>query len=165
MIETQVVGMEEVKARLNLLKLNIQKKALRRGITKISRLITKSAKAKAPKEIGGKGSLARARAGTYRKSIGQKVKTYSNGAVVGIIGARKGFRKQIGVRVRGANKGQPIFHDPAKIGHLIELGHGGPAPAGPHPHLRPALNEHKGAPAVRIIGEEVNVEINAMRIK
>lgn len=30
-------------------------------------------------------------------------------------------------------------HDPANIAHFVEFGHGGPAPAEPHPFLRPAL--------------------------
>jgi hypothetical protein len=42
--------------------------------------------------------------------------------------------------------------------HLVEFGHGGPHPAGPHPYLRPALDSMKAA-AVALMGMEINQRI------
>lgn len=42
--------------------------------------------------------------------------------------------------------------------HLVEFGHGGPHPAGPHPFLRPALDAVRSA-AVALMGAEINQRI------
>jgi HK97 gp10 family phage protein len=84
-----------------------------------------------------------------KKSMGRRTKTYSSGVVVVAIGPRVGFRTQIGVRKRGKRKGEPIYHDPAKIAHLVEYGHAGPTPAPAHPFMRPAFDENVGAARAR----------------
>lgn len=91
--------------------------------------------------------------GQMLKSLGRKVKSYPSGTVVGMVGPRTGFAIPIRPRERDstvkrkdgsvAKKGETIMHDPAKIGHLVEFGHGGIHPAPPHPFARPAFEESK----------------------
>mgnify|MGYP007112117419 CR=1 FL=1 len=44
-------------------------------------------------------------------------------------------------------------HDPKKIAHLVEMGHGGPHAAEAKPFLRPAMYETAGACANKIAAE------------
>lgn len=64
--------------------------------------------------------------GQLKKSLGYKVKSYPRNKVsVAIVGPRTGFRKQIGVYVKGGKKhpaGEPIIIDPVKYAHLVQLG-------------------------------------------
>lgn len=46
--------------------------------------------------------------------------------------------------------------------HLVEFGHGGPAPAPPHPFVRPAFDAQKET-AFRIIREELGKAIDDLR--
>lgn len=127
----------------------------RRGVEKIQRKavnawtidVNKVAKPRIPKRFGN-----------LRKSYGRKVKKYGS-KVVGLVGARKGFRVQIGVRVRGKHKGQPIFADPTKYDHLVEFGHGGPSPARAYPHLRPAIDVTGDKPIVRELTQGLIEEV------
>ncbi len=57
--------------------------------------------------------------GLLRKAQGYKVKVYGSGIGVSIGGTRSGFRKQIGVYIRGKKSGQPIYADPRKYAHLV----------------------------------------------
>lgn len=43
-------------------------------------------------------------------------------------------------KVNGVKTIQDYSSDP--VAHLVEYGHGGPAPAAPHPFLEPAYNHH-----------------------
>lgn len=94
-------GMADVLARLKNLKESARNRVLRPAVAKATRLLAKRAKQTAP--IGPTRLL--------RKSIGAKVKVYRL-AVVGVIGARTGFRTVI--------NGRPV--DPTKYLHLAELG-------------------------------------------
>lgn len=98
----------------------LARKHLRRGVNAIGKDLLWAAKARTPK-----------RTGLLYKSLGRKVKSYRSGAVVvAIVGARKGFRKQVGVRVKDSRpgtkypkrKGDPIYADPTKYLHLVNLG-------------------------------------------
>jgi HK97 gp10 family phage protein len=80
----------------------IARKALKAGINEVSKAVLWDAKSLVPK-----------RTGLLRKSLGRKIKSYRNGAViVGIIGPRKGFRLVI--------NGVPV--NPVKYAHLVEFG-------------------------------------------
>lgn len=88
--------------------------------------------------IGGVSGALTYDGGLLKKSLGQKVKTYAkSNTVVAIVGPRKGFRKRIGTITRGKNKGQPVYADPVKYAHLVELG---TRHSSPKPFLRPASN-------------------------
>lgn len=115
----------------------IRKKAITKVQRTNAKIILAVARSYAPKEIG-KDELSEERAGLYKRAMGSKVKVYRNGVVIVVVGARRGFKKQIGVRKRGKNKGQPVFYDPAKIAHLIERG---TKRSRARPHLRPALDD------------------------
>src|SRR5579864_477519 len=95
-----IAGEKEVFAQLDALESKLRKQSLRKAVNAGSSIVLKAVKRRAPVEVGG-GSLGRARAGLLKKSLGRKVKAYKSGVVVGIVGARKGFRKAIGVRTRG----------------------------------------------------------------
>lgn len=74
--------------------------------------------------------------GLLRKSLGYKVKYYTRtGSAVAICGPRSRFRVQIGVVSRGPRKGQPVFANPQKYAHLVELG---TRHSGARPFLKPA---------------------------
>ncbi|QNN24337.1 hypothetical protein HED60_19355 [Planctomycetales bacterium ZRK34] len=94
-----------------------------------------SVKAGAKPIIASAKALAPRRTGQLRRSIGVKTKAYTrNETVVGVIGPRSGFATV-------DDNGNRI--DPNKYAHLVELGHGGPKPAPPHPFLRPAFEANK----------------------
>lgn len=106
MIEAKTIGFAEAEKQLSRTLPKTAKKALRSGVAKGSRLLAKRAKSRVHKGHGGVPGL-------LKKSIGQKVKVYKRGEVVGIIGPRKGFLHILkgGERV-----------DPAKYGHIEEKG-------------------------------------------
>jgi Bacteriophage HK97-gp10, putative tail-component len=101
-IKGELEGLEETMAALRRLKPSKGRAILRKGLTKATRILAKGAKSRAPK--GPTGLL--------KKSIGSKVKTYPKGAVVGLVGARKGHKKVI--------DGRNV--DPARYSHLSERG-------------------------------------------
>lgn len=111
-------GFKELERKLNELPVKLQKKHSRRAISKAARRLVKSAKEKVPK-----------RSGQLKKSLGFRPRTYKSG-VMAIVGPRKGFRTVVNDKP----------HDPAKIAHLVELGHGGKHAAEAHPFLRPAMD-------------------------
>lgn len=148
MIGFQVTGVDHLKSKLRGMRLNALKKGMSAGVTKASRLVNKAAKAKlatakTKAAVRKKNNLVGS-TGLLRESMGFRVRRYRNENVIGVIGPAHGFRKQVGVRVlpgRESKLGDPIFHDPAKIAHLVEFGHAGPHPAPPHPFMRPAMYE------------------------
>lgn len=134
----QLTGDVQLMRRFKELPAKLQKKHGRRGVAKAARIVVKAAKANAPK-----------RSGQLKKSLGYRPKTYKSG-VFAIVGPRKGFRINI--------NGKP--HDPAKIAHLVEMGHGGPHAAPEKPFLRPAMDSTRGQ-QMAVIGEAMRVGIEA----
>lgn len=131
-------------------------KIARRAVDKASQPVAKAAKRLAP--VSSEPPLI---PGLLRKAQGRKVKTYgARGVSVAVVGSRTDFRRQIGVRVRGKKAGQPIYQDPVKYDHLVELGHGGPAPASPHPFMRVALDTTRGQ-ALSILRTEMAAGVDA----
>lgn len=114
-----LVGDKELIRKFTEMPVRLQKKHGRRAIAKAARRIVKAAKEKCPK-----------RSGQLKKSLGFRPRTYKT-SVFAVVGPRSGFRTEIG--------GKP--HDPKKIAHLVELGHGGPHAAQPKPFLRPAFDQ------------------------
>lgn len=110
----------------------IEKKAVGKAIQPMA----KAAKAAAPRSTPATPHAPKLQDGLYKKSIGWAVKySKKQGYWVGIGGARTGFKTLIGHR----KSGKPVYQDPVKYGHLIELG--APAIGVPaHPHLRPAFD-------------------------
>jgi hypothetical protein len=104
MISASVTGLADIQKQLGRLKTAASRKIMRRGVTGGAKVINKAQKRGAAKDTG-----------LLKKSIGQKVKVYRNsGAVVGIVGPRKGFRT--------IRNGRPV--DPVKYAHIADKGRG-----------------------------------------
>lgn len=172
--------MHETLARLDGLKMGRRNVILRTACTKACRILAKAAGAKLRDRRREQKKQGITRNGLLKKSMGYVVRVYGN-KVVGVIGPRNGFKTQIGVRTRGGaqrtveivrrkytktvtvqtKKGDPIFEDPAKIGHLVEFGHGGPHPAPAYPFMRPAWDEN-AARIEQLFAEEVSVGLRKL---
>ena len=99
-----------------------QRKVLRPAVRAAAKPVVKAARQKVPKKTGA-----------LRKSLGTKVKTYTGSqSVVAIVGPRTGFRT---VDDNGR------ANDPARYGHLVELGTKNNAP---QPFLRNGFESAKG---------------------
>jgi HK97 gp10 family phage protein len=139
-MRVEIGNLGELRGQLDVLKRTLRNRILRQAAVKAARIMAKLAKQNAPVEIGT-DNLSRARAGQYKRSIGWKVAILKDGSIVAIAGARRGFRKVIGVRVRGKNVGKEVVTDPAKIAHLVEFGS---VRSQARPHIRPAIEAAKG---------------------
>ncbi len=118
MASARVEGVEQLLKQLDAISSKLRKKTLRKAITQAARMVKDSAKARVPRRR--KADIPKYlnyKGGQLRKSLAHKIKVY-DGAVVGIVGARKGFRIQIGER----KSGSPVFVNPVKYLHLVELG-------------------------------------------
>lgn len=131
-MKLQLSGDITLLARFHELPPKLQKKWGRRGVAKAARLMVKAAKAKCP-----------IRTGQLKKSLGFRPRTYKTG-VFAVIGPRGGFQT-VG--------GDGRKHDPKKIAHLVEMGHGGPHAAEAKPFLRPAMYETAPQCASKIAAE------------
>lgn len=116
----QVTGLDEAFAQLADLTKALRGRILRGAMAAGGRVAARMVKDLVPVEVGT-DALSRARSKTMKRSIGIKVVT-RNGVVIVIVGPRRGFKKQVGVRTRGKAKGQPVCYDPVKVFHLIERG-------------------------------------------
>jgi len=117
----QLMGDAELIRKFQKLPVKIQKKHGWNAMLKAGRRVARAAKKRVPKKTG-----------QLKKSLGVKRKLYrKSGTIVAIVGPRTGHRTTV--------NGKP--HDPAKIAHLVEMGHSGPHPAGAKPFLRPAMDE------------------------
>lgn len=128
----ELVGDIQLMHKFKTLPQKIQNKHGRRAISKAARLLVKAAKTKCPKKTG-----------QLRKSLGFKPKTYKTG-VYAIVGPRSGFATNVDGKK----------HDPKKIAHLVEGGHGGPHAAPAHPFLRPAMDQ-TSASNMALIADEI----------
>lgn len=104
----------------------VQRKVVRQAVNAAATPVVKSARSKAPR-----------RSGLLRKSLGKKVKTYTDtGTIVGLIGPR--------TDVTGEYQGEKVV--PWRYAHLAESGHidsrGEFVPG--QPFLRPAFEETQG---------------------
>ncbi|MEM6560039.1 MAG: HK97-gp10 family putative phage morphogenesis protein [Planctomycetota bacterium] len=102
------------------------RKVSRSAVSAAATPVAKAARRNAPKESG-----------LLRKSIGRRVRTYTErGTVIALVGPRRNFS--------GEHEGERRV--PANYAHLVENGH--LAPDGsfvpPKPFLRPALDASKG---------------------
>lgn len=151
------VDIRDALRRLNGLKQGKRNAILRTAATKSARLVLASAKANLRTRTKLQKKLGITRHGILLKSLGVKIASYEH-TVVALIGPRKGFKEQIGVRTRDGKhgkKGDPIYEDPTKIAHLVEYGHGGPGKADEHPFMRPAWYSNE-AKVKRIYEDEIS---------
>lgn len=139
-----IVGLDDVRKQLDGLSKRVRSAAMRKGMTAATTPVLQSARAHCPVREDGivKGGLT-------RKSLGKKVKTYPGGVTVGMVGARRGFRRVTSV------DGRQVVQDPTKTIHLVEFG---TRHSRPHPFLRPALDENRGK-FLQAIASKVQEEI------
>lgn len=151
-ISGRIEGLEPMLARLRQLeKKSAQMRVLRAALTKGSKPVLDTAKKLAPVS-GPEDAPLQPR--LLRKSLGRRVKTYGGrSTVVVIIGPRSkpSFRRQVGTRTRGKQKGQPVIQNPTKYAHLVEFG---TRRSRAFPFLRPAFDLRKRE-AQAIIGREI----------
>lgn len=100
-VKVEVDGLSDVLKVINDVEVGIRNRVLRKAFRAYGKQIIKPAKAAAPR-----------RSGTLRKSIGQKVATYKSGAVVLVVGPRRG--------VVGDHDGRKVV--PSRTAHLVEFG-------------------------------------------
>jgi HK97 gp10 family phage protein len=144
-IKARITGLEQIRQRLSMLAVAMQKRILRKAIAAAARVVLREAKLLCPAESG-----------LLRKSLGYTVKVYRGGAVVvAIIGPRMGFKREVvignkGAAIMGTKKAEKILagggdietRNPVKYAHFAELGSKHQAA---RPFLRPALDSTSGA--------------------
>lgn len=114
----RVTGDKELVRKFDQLPPKLQRKGVRRGVTKAGRIVVKAAKAEAPKETRLLSQSLGSRVFQLRDKTGY-------GAVVGV---RKGFRKPVvrgrrGFRKARKKESSDVYRNPEKYLHLILLGH------------------------------------------
>ena len=154
-IKIKLEGLKDALDSLQSVGRTVRNKILRKALNDATQPILASAKARAA--IGPTRQL--------RRSLGRRVKTYRlSGAVVAVIGPRRGYR----VLVERA--GRQVPHDPAKIAHLVEYGHvvvrGGKVVGHtpPHPFMAPAMEENR-TQAVSLISSRIANELDRLAAK
>lgn len=131
----KVSGIKEIRKALEKLPIDLQKTteatALRAGAKPV--LTAAKSNAKSSEDSG-----------LLIKSLGVNVRKGRSGATKGIytarIGPRKGFRQVVGIRLSGKNAGKPIYKNPVKYAHLVELG---TSHSAAKPFIRPAVESSK----------------------
>lgn len=122
LIKAQIADLKPTLDKLAGLKASVQRKVLRKIIRAGVKLVNKAAKARAPVRVSAPANVTPMK--LLKKSIGQKVYVHPKSkAVIGVVGPRFDYRRQIGQVSRGPRKGQPIYEDPVNIAHLVERGH------------------------------------------
>lgn len=147
-IKIDLRGDKELKHLLETLPSRVAKKGLRKALNLASTPMLKDAKSKARRDTG-----------LLRRSLKKKIKTYSSGVVVCLIGPD---RNVVETDENGKRK------RPANYSHLIEKGHKGKRPAPAYPFLRPAYvaNQHGSlAIAKRVLLETLKAEAAKLKGK
>lgn len=129
-VKGRVDGLEQLLGKLQDLDKKVRKTVLRKATTAAGQVILKRAR---------QGAKQVAELGLLSKSLGKKVKVYSSGVAVAIVGPRSSFRKPA-VRSRGKWAPAPVrpsgYADPVKYAHLVERG---TYRTRAHPFIRPAI--------------------------
>jgi hypothetical protein len=123
-IKVELLGDKDIDRMLAGWKPAARRRIVRPGVSKSSRHVSRVARSMAP-----------ARSGLLRKSIGAVVRTYPNGTVVGVVGPRHGFKRPVSSSggkktiVTKRNVGQfagsanrIVVQNPVKYAHLVEGG-------------------------------------------
>lgn len=152
-VKAELTGLRDVLGRVQRLgSQTVRSRVTRKAVDKASQPAAKTMKRLAP--ASEQGPLI---PGLLKKSVGRKIKVYRNsGIVVMVVGPRSGFRRVVGSR----KDGRPIVQNPTKYAHLVEYGHGGPAPAPPHPFARPTWDQTRSS-AEAILRSELLAGVEA----
>ena len=139
----KIEGTKELRRKFARMSKVMKNKVVRPAMDFAMTPMNKSAKRRAPV---GKGPEA----GLLRKSIGKLVRVYPK-AVVGLIGPRTNFKREIGT----TKKGKRIFKNPVNYAHLVELG---TKTAAKKEFLQPALTSQREK-FLKRLGSKVNENI------
>ena len=110
-------GIREAGKALRSLDSRIGNKVLRKATNAAMNPIVKAARAQVGQDI--RGSFGWHKTGKSSKFITKKVKRYRERGYYGVVGAQSKPEKSVVVSYHGKLR----KHDPAKISHLLELGH------------------------------------------
>lgn len=142
-VRVTVTGARAIIRALHVLPSRVQKRVIRRAVTRVSRLLAKRAK----ETISG-GTDEAVDTGLLKKSIGFRVKSPKGApwVIIGVIGPRRGFGTLITRKGKALTRGgiskvvaggggftRSQYADPARYGHLVE---GGRKAKGKHPGVR-----------------------------
>jgi HK97 gp10 family phage protein len=154
-VSAKVVGVASSLAAFEEMKRATKNRIVRKAVTSGTNPMNRAAKA---------SSKFIDRTGLLRKSIGKKVRTYRNsGATIGVIGPRRGFARNRNVlgswnASTGHRSINQVRINPTHYAHLVEHGHGGPAPAGPKRFLLSSFNASKSS-AIADFSSKFSVEV------
>lgn len=126
-VSTKLNGLDGLVKELSKLGQKTKNQMLRPAVRAGASILNKEMKKQAPKLRG-----------LLKRSIGIKMKTYKNGTVAAILGARRGYKVKIGTN----QKGQALYADPARYLHLVELG---TSHSSPNPFMRRSIDATKKA--------------------
>lgn len=126
----------------------LQRKHVRRGVTKAARRTAKEAKGKVPTETK-----------TLKLSIGQRVRT-RRGVVLAAVGPRRNMGRMVSAEGRGG-KTRQVFRNPTRYAHLVEFGS---SEIQPQPFMRPAYDATKQS-NLAVIRSEIQVGIEAEAVR
>ena len=152
-LDTKIMGMEELRRKLQKVEHTLARQTLRRGVTLAAKPV-----------LAGERALVRKRTGLTERSLGVKVKTYRGGqVVVALVGPRAGWGERVavntaagpGVRLRFHRQKRGEQRTPGRIRPAVA--HGEPAQEGRAPahdppgrHAGPAADRRRqAAPGLR----------------
>ena len=130
----ELEGFDELQRKLDGLPAKVVKKVVRPAVTKAGRIVRKQMKADAPVEFG-----------VLKKAFGSKVKTYSSGNIVAIVGARAEIVGQVTLP-----SGHTQKRVPANYAHLVELG---TSHSAANPFMRRAYEKTSGTVENKLLTE------------
>lgn len=154
-LRISIEGVAELQKKLKILESPAKRASIcERALLQACKPIKAAAKALAPKDTGA-----------LRISIDSKVKKYSNGNAVGLVGAKSSFGRMAKIKARGgrdrwgrtASFTRMVFKKPSRYLHLIE---NGVASLGipPRPFMRRAKMQTEGQ-VNRILETEIDAGI------
>ncbi len=131
-LNSNLQGVNEMLAKLTGIDRKMRKKVARKAVAQGSTVLLRAMKPDTPEATG-----------LMKRSLGKKVVTIKrSGVVVAFV------RPRPGQGAMALRNGHPVYSDPAKYGHLVELGtkpHGAHPGTKPRPFMRPALDASKSS--------------------
>ncbi len=115
LVTARMEGQKEFGDRLGALKKKIRRKLVKKSVTAGTKVFVRAAKARAPR-----------RTKLLWKSIGSRQQTYrDSGVVVGIVGPRTGFGREVEVKIKNAKGTRVVrrvkrYQDPVRYGPITE---------------------------------------------
>lgn len=118
-IKARFEGVQSAIQALDGMDKKVRRKGIRKAALAAGTIILKAAKSRVVRETG-----------LLRKSLGKKVKVYTRGVGVAVVGPRLGFKQEV------TRRGVKVWSNPVRYAHLVELG---TSHSAAKPFLKPAL--------------------------